>query len=368
DLPVCRAGRRTPADREVCRHEERPNAMQFYLLIDNQRKGPFTLEQLLTEGLERDSLVWHTGQADWVRADQLPALADLMLSIPPPAPRLPHPNARPLPGPPMELLDMPEPEVFASWVRYRPGVFRTLYFWFVGLISLALLLAVVTVVTAVLAANTRTNRLVRIVDQAGNFRGDRWVHDAAAVDYKQSMEVVAILAGLAGGIALIAGLVLSCVLYYKAWNQIQDGQARTSAGMAVGLLLVPFFNLYWVFVAVYGLAWDLHRYVVRRGWYTRPNLGPYPLSPGLALACSILFVASWVPVVNFAALPVALVMELVLMTSIKNASMEIAAARLEQPTWAPLVRPAPVGPPQVSSVPPSPPVGKSEHVRDIEAV
>jgi hypothetical protein len=342
--------------------------MQFYLLIDNQRKGPFTLEQLLTEGLERDSLVWHTGQADWTRADQLPALADLMLSIPPPAPRLPPPNARPLPGPPMELLNLPEPEVFASWVRYRPGEFRTLYLWFVGSLSLALLLAVVGIVTIVLAANTRTGREVRLVDQFGNFRGRDWVHDAAAADYKQSLEVIAALAGIAGGVALLAGLVLSCVLLYKAWNQIQDGQARTSAGMAAGLLLVPFFNLYWVFVAVYGLAWDMHRYVVRRGWYTRPNLGPYPLSPGLALASSILFVASWVPMLNFAALPVALVMEIVFLTSVKNASMEIAAARLEQPVWAPSVRPAPPSPPQVTPVPPSQPAGKSEHVRDIEAV
>ncbi len=341
--------------------------MQFYLLIDNQRRGPFTLEQLVTEGLERDSLVWHTGQADWVRADQLPALADLMLAIPPPAPRLPHPDARPLPGPPMEPLDVPE-EFFASWVRYRPGVFKTLHFWFVGLISLFLLLTVVTLVTAILAATTRTNRLVQIFDQFGNFRGDRWVRDAAAVDYQNSMTLVAVVAGFLAVFALIAGLVLFFVLLYKSWNQIQDGHARTSAGKAVGLLLVPFFGLYWAFVAVYGLTWDLHRYVVRRGWYTRANLGPYPVSPGLALACCILFICCWIPFLNFVMLPVALVMLMVLMTSLRNASMEIAAARLEQPAWIPSVTPAPVRPPVPSPPSPSPPVEKSQHFRDIEAV
>src|SRR4030081_3704204 len=46
-------------------------AMQFYMLTGGQRKGPFTIEQLAAEGLERDTPVWHTGHSDWGRADPL---------------------------------------------------------------------------------------------------------------------------------------------------------------------------------------------------------------------------------------------------------------------------------------------------------
>src|SRR5688572_3268734 len=42
-----------------------------------------------------------------------------------------------------------------------------------------------------------------------------------------------------------------CVLLYKSWAAIRDGEARTSPAAAVGLSFVPFFNLYWIFQAWY---------------------------------------------------------------------------------------------------------------------
>jgi hypothetical protein len=145
--------------------------MQFYMLMGGQRKGPFTIEQLAAEGLERDTLVWHTGQGDWVRADQVPALGELMLTIPPPVPRPPGPAAPaaiPVPAPavlppPPELSD--EAAFAASWVRYRPGVFKTLHGWFVALAGLSLVLAVTAPVLFILAGNQRYNRLERVFNQ-----------------------------------------------------------------------------------------------------------------------------------------------------------------------------------------------------------
>src|SRR5215472_4189380 len=49
---------------------------------------------------------------------------------------------------------------------------------------------------------------------------------------------------LYGGIALL-------VLIYQMWQSIQDGHARTTPGKAVGFLFIPFFNLYWMFQAVW---------------------------------------------------------------------------------------------------------------------
>src|SRR5262249_4663108 len=119
----------------------------------------------------------------------------------------------------------------------------------------------------------------------------------------------------------------------KAWNQIQDGHAQTSAGQAVGFLFIPFFNLYWIFVALYGLAVDMHRYVVRRRLFGRYGLDPFPVAPALALTCCILMVCIIVPLLPFATVPVSLVLMMVLMGSVARGSAGIAEARLQQEGW-----------------------------------
>src|SRR6266852_5492001 len=44
-------------------------------------------------------------------------------------------------------------------------------------------------------------------------------------------------------------VVLTMSLWYRMWSAIQDGHARTTPGKAVGLMFVPLFNVYWMFVA-----------------------------------------------------------------------------------------------------------------------
>lgn len=54
------------------------------------------------------------------------------------------------------------------------------------------------------------------------------------------------------------------MLLYRCWMIIQDGEARTTPGRAVGFLFVPFFNLYWIHVVTVGLAEDMNRYCEAR--------------------------------------------------------------------------------------------------------
>ena len=54
---------------------------------------------------------------------------------------------------------------------------------------------------------------------------------------------------------------------YKIWSAIQDGHARTGPGRAVFLMFIPFFNLYWMFQAVYGFAKDYNALIERYGLY-----------------------------------------------------------------------------------------------------
>lgn len=62
------------------------------------------------------------------------------------------------------------------------------------------------------------------------------------------------------GVFLVIYAVSFFVLIYRCWEIIQEGTARTTPGMAVGLLFIPFFNLYWMFVAIHGLAEDMNIY------------------------------------------------------------------------------------------------------------
>ena len=57
--------------------------MDYYIIRDNRRQGPFSMEQLKEAGLARDTKVWREGLAGWTDAADVPELADLAL---PPAP------------------------------------------------------------------------------------------------------------------------------------------------------------------------------------------------------------------------------------------------------------------------------------------
>lgn len=64
-------------------------------------------------------------------------------------------------------------------------------------------------------------------------------------------------------ISPIYGFIIFLILLNEAWSTIQDGYSRTTPKLAVGLLFVPFFNLYWIFQTVWGFAKDYNLYIFR---------------------------------------------------------------------------------------------------------
>ena len=89
--------------------------------------------------------------------------------------------------------------------------------------------------------------------------------------------------------ALIQVFTIAVLLafVYKAWKAIQDGQARTSAGKAAGFLLIPFFNIYWLFQAIWGFAKDYNRFLGRH------VLELQKVPERFYLACSIFLAVRW---------------------------------------------------------------------------
>jgi hypothetical protein len=102
----------------------------------------------------------------------------------------------------------------------------------------------------------------------------------------------AIMLFLLGIASTMLAAIFGYVLLYKAWQAIQDGQPRTTPGKAVGFLFIPFFNLYWMFVAYWGWAKDCNAYISSKG------LSPAPLPEKLYLAFPIITLCGGVPYVG----------------------------------------------------------------------
>ena len=60
--------------------------MKIYIVKDDMRLGPFTLEEVKRQGISADTLVWFKGMPDWKEAHAIPELAGAyMPDIPPTA-------------------------------------------------------------------------------------------------------------------------------------------------------------------------------------------------------------------------------------------------------------------------------------------
>lgn len=52
---------------------------QYYIGKNNERLGPFPVEQLIANGITPDTLVWCTGMPGWAKAKDVPEVAELSL-------------------------------------------------------------------------------------------------------------------------------------------------------------------------------------------------------------------------------------------------------------------------------------------------
>ncbi len=275
---------------------------RFYLVKDRKRHGPFALEELAASGLERTSLVWRQGMTTWMRADLLPELAELINTIPPS-----------IPGGEMQSTDVPVPQ---------PATFQTLAVWFTFLFALGMVSVVVAYIGLWIYLHTKSQILGGSMWQAfwtGHYFYDPFAH-AHLLQPVLTGATMFWIGMLVASFLLIPAIVVLCVLLHKSWSLVQDGKAMTTPGMAVGFLFLPFFHLYWVFVAIYGLAGELNSVAAWSSVRTR-------VSTGLALTCCILLVSLAVPCVSVLALIPATILLVLVVHSIKRVSMDIARTR-----------------------------------------
>ena len=60
--------------------------MEYYVLINSIKEGPFSIEELKSKGISRETMVWKAGQSQWLPMYQVPELYDLLKEIPPEPP------------------------------------------------------------------------------------------------------------------------------------------------------------------------------------------------------------------------------------------------------------------------------------------
>jgi hypothetical protein len=136
---------------------------------------------------------------------------------------------------------------------------------------------------------------------------------------------VALIGILIGALVMLAGIVLNYIFLYKCWDLIQDGRARTSPGKAVGFMFIPFFNWYWQFVALRGLAEDLNLY--SRRYRLQAREAPV----GILTAACILVLCGLLPFVGGCAQLIGAILLFIGMLMVKSTVQDIAAARMAAP-------------------------------------
>lgn len=57
--------------------------MQFYILINNTKQGPYPLEELSNKDITANTMVWSVGFSNWKRAKDVPELSDILSNLPP---------------------------------------------------------------------------------------------------------------------------------------------------------------------------------------------------------------------------------------------------------------------------------------------
>jgi hypothetical protein len=228
-----------------------------------EQSGPYSGEQLqeyATGGnIARESLVWAEGMEEWLAAEKIEGLF----------PSLPTPVQTVSPG-------MQAPGSASSQAPHSGGdgqyphmaVKPAGFALWLGLFLGGLALAGVGMLLIVNVANSVTNA-------EGAANGEISGAQAGGVGV--------------GLIVVMLGLFLHTLSFipfymylYRAWSCLQPGGlARTTPGKAIGFLFIPFFNLYWMFQSIKGLASDWNR--------TVSTYGDLKMAPKLSEGVLLLF-------------------------------------------------------------------------------
>lgn len=272
---------------------------QYYYLDQNQQVGPFPLEELKGK-VNAKTLIWAEGMPDWLEANAVPEMQQVLAVTPPPLPGSASSHQQSFHTDPFEFEGKQEeetlhhspPTISAEKIRKRWTWYNICMWGSFALIPFIIAFAVMGE--------------ERVIDDELGFG----------------------LAGFLGFVAfcgLIATLPFGLSIIYKAWEQIEDGKdTRTEPGKAVGYLFIPYYNLYWIFIAYKGLAEDMNKYILEKGYS-----GEKVVNEGLVLTACIFNVCMVIPYINMLLLIPNFILHYVMLNNLKNGTIYLIDHKAE---------------------------------------
>ncbi|MFR9620964.1 MAG: CD225/dispanin family protein [Rikenellaceae bacterium] len=105
--------------------------MKYYYMDGVNKFGPLSIEQMLINDVNVDTMVWCDGMSEWQRAGDVETLAEALKSVPPPIPK-----AQPEPQPQVETPPPPPPARPKTWFleSILVTIFCCLPFGIVGIV------------------------------------------------------------------------------------------------------------------------------------------------------------------------------------------------------------------------------------------
>lgn len=260
------------------------DAKDYFYAVGGERKGPVKFDELkklaVSGELNRGDKIWHKGMAAWELAgknDQL--FADL-------PPDLEDES----PGEPPPLEDIPKELNFdpRDWRKEKGSGSKMLFrpMERKAVAGVFLLHIAITALGYVVAAMP-----------------------VSGYDRSQHEFVGGVLIAV-GGILYVGGFVQYLIIHYRFWSAIPKEIAATTPGLAIGLLFVPIFNLYWYFVSFYSLAKNVNQTLEERG------IKSDRVNAELAIAMAICLLMTALPTVGLFAVVGAIIFLLVYMRAV----------------------------------------------------
>jgi len=148
------------------------------------------------------------------------------------------------------------------------------------------------------------------------------------------VQLSAILGILALVQFLFVNMVYNVLMLWKMWSSIQDGRVLTTPVKAIGFLLIPFFNIYWIFQAWGAFPREYNSFVDRH------KLPVYHLSPGVYKAYPIITLLTLIPLAGILAAVVNMFVLIGIISKTCDAINALSLSRLAEPQLR--VAPTPV--------------------------
>ncbi len=297
---------------------------QWFVHRNGEQVGPYTGDQMLESAdqglIVADTMVWAAGMPEWLPAGQVPGLLPdepvvpaAAAAVAKPGPTRNIPGARPVAGGAVAgarpvagaavavargaatggaiavarsgkgtgavAVTTHTDQVTAGGEYPHVAVKKASFGLWVGmfsggfvcfLIGIAIMIGGSMKATAPLTENVKEDKNLSALERIPKKLDSTAI--AAAEEEKKAMQAEAVkglmATGLVGGILLFIGWAIWMVSWiffyiniYRGWLCLQPGGVQITPGKAVGFMFIPFFQLYWIFVAINGLPKDWNRIV-----------------------------------------------------------------------------------------------------------